>query len=501
MKTVVWSLRAMLFAAAGSCLLLAQQAAPKHFLKGTVESVDAGAKLLSVHNEAVAGWMGEMTMAYRVDPPSVLAQVKTGDRITANVYEGDLTLHDVVILPRASADAAASGLNLETLEGLAVAGNPTVAQAEASLRSAEAMTKQASLYPNPTFGYYSDEVRGGVAGGGKQGVFLSQNIVMGGKLRAAKTAADLESQAVRAGVEVRKQRLLNGVRIVFYQTLAAQRLVELREDTAQLAADFLQTTRQLANVGQADRPDILQAEVEWQQARVGASIAHQSLQAAWRVLATLIGKPGMAVERLAGNLDAYPELNYDEQLAMALRDSPEIAVARKTVERQDATLTVERKAPIPDLQFSGTLAQNNELLESTGRPTGLMGGVQVGVQLPVFNRNQGKIDAAKADVEGARQELNEVQMQIARRIAEAFRDYDAARTTATQYKAEILPRAEEAYKLYQQSYQKMAGAYSPVLISQRTLFQLRAEYLEALAAVWSNAVKLQGFGLVYGTGD
>jgi hypothetical protein len=138
--------------------------------------------------------------------------------------------------------------------------------------------------------------------------------------------------------------------------------------------------------------------VEWQQARVGASIAHQSLQAAWRVLATLIGKPGMAVERLAGNLDAYPELNYDEQLAMALRDSPEIAVARKTVERQDATLTVERKAPIPDLQFSGTLAQNNELLESTGRPTGLMGGVQVGVQLPVFNRNQGKIDAAKAEI-------------------------------------------------------------------------------------------------------
>ncbi len=44
----------------------------------------------------------------------------------------------------------------------------------------------------------------------------------------------------------------------------------------------------------------------------------------------------------------------------------------------------------------------------------------------------------------------------------------------------------------------MAGPYSQVLMAQRTLFQLEADYVQALENAWQNAVAIQGFGLMDG---
>ena len=126
------------------------------------------------------------------------------------------------------------------------------------------------------------------------------------------------------------------------------------------------------------------------------------------------------------------------------------------------------------------------------------GGVQIGVQLPIFNRNQGNISAAKAGMESARQEVVRMKLQVARDVAGLFRDYESARTTVQQYKNEMLPRAEEAYKLYRTNYQNMAAAYPQALISQRTLFQLQVDYVQALESAWQSALAIRGFGLMDG---
>src|SRR6266516_3773501 len=240
--------------------------------------------------------MRAMAMEYGVDKDDVINRVKVGDRITAKVYDGDLTLYDVAVIPPARAAGGApngGGLRLEDLEQMAMANNPTVAQAQANLRVASGQARQAGLYPNPTAGYYGDEIRGGYTRGGKQGGFVSQTIVLGGKLRAARRVAELQASQVETSGQVQRWRILNHVRTSFYQVLAAQRLVEVRQNLAKLAGDAAQTSLQLQNVGQADRPDILQAEVEQQQANVSLRVAVQNLQAVWRVLAAVVGKPDL----------------------------------------------------------------------------------------------------------------------------------------------------------------------------------------------------------------
>lgn len=479
--------------------LEAQEATKKSFVfHGQVVDVNRTTKRLVVHNENIEGWMGEMTMAFAVDDPSAVDRVKAGDQITATVYEGDFTLHDVRVVPQTAAPSQGgpAGMKLEQFEQMALANNPSMAQVQANLRIANGLARQAGLYPNPTVGYYGDEIRGGYVGGGKQGGFLSQNIVLGGKLHAARRVAELQAEETGTSAEVQKQRILNDVRSWFYHVLAAQRLVDVRQSLVKLASDATQTSLQLGNVGQADRPDILEAEVEQQQATVSLRVAEQNLKASWRVLAAVAGKPDLPQAHVDGNLEAVPDLDYQEWLAATLRDSPAVKLARQSIDTAEATLVQARKVPIPDLQFTGILAQNYEPLETTRKPTGLEGGAQLGVQLPVFNRNQGNIAAARAGIESAKQDLARIQLHVQRELADMFRDYDGARVTIRQFKAEMLPRAEQAYKLYQANYMNMAGAYPQVLISQRTLFQLEADYVQALDNAWQSIVLIRGFGLM-----
>jgi Cu/Ag efflux protein CusF len=78
----------------------AQQNGKKAYVfKGKVEKVDEKAKTLTIANENIPGWMTAMTMAYGVDKDTVLRQVKAGDQITATVYDGDFTLHNVKVVP------------------------------------------------------------------------------------------------------------------------------------------------------------------------------------------------------------------------------------------------------------------------------------------------------------------------------------------------------------------------------------------------------------------
>jgi Cu/Ag efflux protein CusF len=88
---------ATLFVMAAICLVqagLAQSKKPMT-LKGKVEGVDATAGTVKVNNEPVPGWMDSMVMDYKVDNPAVLKTLKSGDSITATVYEGDMVLHKV----------------------------------------------------------------------------------------------------------------------------------------------------------------------------------------------------------------------------------------------------------------------------------------------------------------------------------------------------------------------------------------------------------------------
>src|SRR5215470_12048774 len=108
-------------------------------------------------------------------------------------------------LGRSQERAGSPLMSLQQALEIAQENNPTLRQAEAEIRAAKARQQQSGLYPNPTLGYIGDEIRGGSVGGGKQGFFLQQTIVTGGKLALARDILAQETKL--AEVEAEEQRI------------------------------------------------------------------------------------------------------------------------------------------------------------------------------------------------------------------------------------------------------------------------------------------------------
>ncbi|MFZ3218223.1 MAG: TolC family protein [Candidatus Acidiferrales bacterium] len=394
---------------------------------------------------------------------------------------------------------AAPGLTLEQLQQMALANNPTLAQAKAGVRSAAGRTRQAGLWPNPTIGYSGEEIRGGSYGGGEQGAFIQQNVILGGKLGLDRKILGAESQQAAAEADEQRLRVENGVRIAFYQSLAMQAMIETRSKLSDIAKDAAETTRQLFNVGQADQPDVLEADVEADQDELAVITEEQEQQRAWSVLAAVVGKPELQLAHLEGSLEDLPGVDPQQMLQTILRDSPAVKIAQLGVARADAELERARRETVPDLSLRAGYANSFEQLGTVPpRAVGAEFFAEVGVNLRIFNRNQGNIAAADADRERATLEVQRVSLVLRQMAAPIVQNYSSARAVAERYKSRTLPNAREAYELYLRKYHQGAAAYPQVLIAQRTLFQLETSYINTLENVWINAAALQGLLLTDG---
>jgi cobalt-zinc-cadmium efflux system outer membrane protein len=196
---------------------------------------------------------------------------------------------------------------------------------------------------------------------------------------------------------------------------------------------------------------------------------------------------------LAGSIDAQPpELQRDGVVQQILNQSPELTAARAAVERGQAALKRARREPVPDLTVRGGPNYNRELLEGNGKPVGWEAAVDVGVTIPLFNRNQGGIAESRAGLARAEQELTRLQLSLQSRAADVFNEYLTNLRNAETYKTEIVPRAEESYRLYLARYREMAAAYPQVLVAQRTLYQVSDEYVRSAEMAWMASLQLQG---------
>src|SRR5436190_303679 len=387
---------------------------------------------------------------------------------------------------------------LEQLQQSAVEHNPTLKQAQAEIRAAEGRKRQAGLYPNPTVGYQGEQIRGGSQRGGEQGGFIQQDIALGGKLGAAQRVFEQERRQAEAEREEQLLRVQNAVAMAYYQSLAAQETVVIRGTLLKLAQDALATAQQLFNVGQADQPDVLQAQVEAGQEEIALVSAQQRRQMLWRSLAAVIGQPNLPFGNLVGKLEELPDVDTQLWLENILQNSPAVKIANLSSIRAHAELDRAKREPIPDLQLRAGVQQNRELLESSGRPVGLQGFAEVGVRIPLFNRNQGNVQAARANIERADLEQQRVQLLLRERSSSVFQNYLTAKAAVERYRNQMIPHAEKAYRLYLNRYSNMAAAYPQVLIAQRTLFQLQTDYIASLENLWVSTVTLKGFLLTDG---
>lgn len=377
-------------------------------------------------------------------------------------------------------------LTLRNLEGIAMANNPTLIQANAQLRGEQGAAYQAGLWFNPVIGYTSEQIGVNGTAGETQGGFIAQEIVTGGKLRLSRAKWAQRAQIAATNSFAQQQRVLNDVRTQFYRTLAAQRVVEINRKLAANGEDNVETHREMLNLGQTSASAVLQAEVEFRRDQLNLLDAENDLDQAWRTMVALVGCPQLTLTTLQDTLVVTPDpLDYELVLAQLLGGSPELIAARQKVRHDQIQLERERVQPIPNILVDARVGRNFEAGDTTA-------GVNVGLPVPVFDRNQGTIQQAQADLARAHAEVRRLELELQSRLAAEFRAYLSARQRVEEYQVSMLPKAEESTQLLRQSYQERRAPWIDVLASQRLELTLQGEYVGSLKTYHESEIAIRG---------
>jgi cobalt-zinc-cadmium efflux system outer membrane protein len=392
------------------------------------------------------------------------------------------------------AEPAAAAVTIDDLERMALESNPSLAQLSSVVHKAQGIRRQVGLLPNPTIGYIGDEM-GDDGTLGQQGGFVSQTIVTGRKLRLNEIAADQNINQLLWELEAQRYRVRNGVRIQFYETLGAQRRLELTHELERIAEQGAEATRQLEQAMRVAELDVLQSELQLSEVRILAANAEAEYEAAWRKLAGLVGRPELGLVPLAGTLEGdSPERGFEAAWEELRSRSPELQAAHARINRAFAQLERERAQPIPNVQAQVTVSHDNaggdELI-----------GVQLGLPLPVFNRNQGQIDAATAEYHRAVHETRRLELALRNRLADAFQQYQQARRQVEIYEEQILPKARQTLDMTARGYELGRLDLLRVLTARRTYFESSLAAVRAQASLRQAEVALTGLLLTGGLND
>ena len=184
----------------------------------------------------------------------------------------------------------------------------------------------------------------------------------------------------------------------------------------------------------------------------------------------------------------FAALDAEQQRDRLLAESPEVQAARARVARAEAALARAKAERVPDLEIEAGVRQpRGRAAHGEDREAF----ADIGLRIPLFNRNQGGIAAAEADLAQARLEEQRVRLRLEARFAETFSRYRQAAQRADTYRTGILERARKSFALYLEQYRRMMAAYPQVLVTERLLIQTEEETLDAQARAWDAAVSLQ----------
>jgi outer membrane protein, heavy metal efflux system len=387
--------------------------------------------------------------------------------------------------PPTVAPAPNQGMSLAEWETLAEQNNPTLNQVSARIQAARGECVQAGLYPNPRIGYQATEI-GDEGQAGQQGGFIGQEVVTNGKLKRNRELAAQVVRQLECAWSSQHGRVVSDVRRAFYDVLVAQRTLELTDQLVRIGQEGVRAAEALLKIKERSRVDVLQARIEADSAQILVEKARNRYSAAWRNLAVVAGVPNMSPAPLLGDLqDGLPLLNWSETLGRVLSESPQIAESQSGVARAQAALARECAQQIPNIDLQAGVQYDNATRDN-------IAGVQVGVPIPLFNRNQGNIRRAQAELTAARAEIRRVDLDLQQRLATAFEQYQNARCQVEKYAGDILPNAQKSLDLTAAGYRQGEFDYVTLLTAQRTFFQVNLAYIEAIRDLRSATVAIEG---------
>jgi cobalt-zinc-cadmium efflux system outer membrane protein len=376
---------------------------------------------------------------------------------------------------------------LDDALAVAEALNPDLAVERRNVDLATAAIWEARLYPNPELQLQVEDWRtqdGLTLSHAKRWAGIGIPLVVSGRIGAATSAAEAGRDAAAVLYVWRRRTLLSRVKLAFVELLAARKNLELASETRDIARSFRDATDQRFQAQAIPEMELLKAAVNLARAESEVSLAQKRLAVAERSLAASIGRPGLVLPKIAGELPTgFAAPDFPSLREQVVANHPLLEEAVRNREAADRDLELARTERIPDLGVelaAGKDPQDENI-------------VQAGITLPLglFNRNQAKIESASIRLEQAQSRIASARNDLELSFDERARSFVAAAERATSFEHEILPKAQRALDQTSEGYRLGKFAFLDVLDAQRTLAEAKRDYAESVALLNFAATDLE----------
>ena len=380
-----------------------------------------------------------------------------------------------------------------TLEGLvnhALSNNPSVRQAEAAVCKARGIQTQVGLKPNPSIGYFGEEI-GADESGGLHGIYLSQTFVRGNKLSWNRHVLSHDVNQLKWQLQTQRKRVENDVKIQFYRVLTAQRKLSQAREFRKNAEKAVDIAKQRLDSEDGTKPDLLQSEVLLDQIELSIQAAEIELNAAWSVLAALVGDPEMQQSDLVGDLAIKKHLAPDVMWTELESTSPLLMAAMARVDRARTNFQRQKNQAIPNI--NGQIAAGYD--DGSGNA---FSSLQLEMPIPYYNRNQGNLSAAHAEYNLSLRNLERLRILMRKNLATATGRYEQCKATVIKLETQILPKSKESLELVERAYSAGEVDFLRVLSSRQSYFQLTQKFVDSLGQLAQIDAEIGGLLLTGG---
>jgi cobalt-zinc-cadmium efflux system outer membrane protein len=379
-------------------------------------------------------------------------------------------------------------LTLDQAWDLADSLQPEIAEAKALVAAAEGRAKQAGAFPNPeaVLGAQQLPLDANASNQREYVAGVGQTLPLSGRLSKARQAELLDREVRARGLEVKRRDIRKRVHSAFATALYQDKAFQAQSDIQRNTEKAVATTRARVDNGDALREDLARVEMELARAKVEIQRADSLRQQALVALASAIGDPNLSLKSLAGTLDATFDIPTLETLAANLSAQPENAQAEADIRARTARVDLAKAERIPDVRVE-LLYHRLESVQENTLDVGLS------IPLPLFNRNQGRLREARAELAAAEARSRMTQNELATRLRESYLQLTAALASSRTLKTEILAKADTVLKGAEARYAAGDISLTDILPVRRDWAATQLTWLESLRDVMQAWAEVKEF--------
>ena len=309
------------------------------------------------------------------------------------------------------------------------------------------------------------------------GLGFSQDIPYPGKLRLRGQVANKDAEVSQESYESMRRVILSQVKEMYFE------LGYLSAKTTIFNADrdLLQQVEQSAEAryrsGVGNQQEVLEAQLE--QTKLLREIAMNQLETgkAQAAIKQLLNRPQTSPDIEAAGLPETPlNYTYEQLLAAADANNPQINGAQKRVEEQSLQVELAKKDFYPDF--------NVQYMWQRTDPTQFRAYYMLtfGVRIPIYRgrRQQPELAQAEAEHNRAKSESSTVAQQVAAELREDYVEAEKSSEILKIYREGLQPQARAELQAGMAAYQSNREDFQALLASFLDVLKLDEEYWQTL---------------------